>query len=234
MRDLHEHLAHLELFDSWLPSDAADERQKIYNEIVPFCDDPIDQAYRVFDIVSQQATGLAASVADQRLAQLEITENVETYAALGGMSVASILDLHGWWAPNWAWMQTLERLSPTPPEKTDDLEHLAAHWAPVLLRAGAETLAGFYGRVAAGAGRLLRLRYRLVTPRSVDRATIAVTISVLEERKRLFLVGPGEDGHYLRREHADEEIARRAIQELHAVAERIQFDPFRRRNAVAE
>lgn len=212
MSAMHDRLAHLELLDSWLPPDQAAQRQKIYDEIVPFADDPTDQAYRVFDIVSQEASGLAASVADQRLAQMEITKNVETYAALGGLTVADILDRHGWWAPNWAWMQTLATFSPTPLQHIDDLAKMAEQVAPMLLRAGAEHLAGFYGRVAEGAGRLLRLRYRLlVTPRSIDRATVAVTIAVLEERQRLFLAGPDKDGHYLHRQRADEEADRRAL-----------------------
>lgn len=223
MSETYDRLAQLELLDGWLPPDLTGERQRIYDQIVPGSDDPIDQAYRVFDIVSKQATGLAASVADQRLAQLEITRNVETYAALGGLSVAGILDLHGWWAPNWAWMQTLDGYSRPAIREAEDLDTLASHLAPILLRAGAEHLAGFYGQIAESAGRLLRLRYRLVTPRSIDRATIAVTIAVLRERRRLFLAGPREDGHYLHRELADDAAARKALDDLQHMTRRIRL-----------
>lgn len=227
MRDTFDYLARLELLDGWVPS-GAQERKRMYDEIAPLADSPIEQAYLAFDYLSGHATGLAASVFDQRLAQMEIIKNVETYAALGGLSVSEILDLQGWWSPNWAWSQALNSLSPTPPP-LDDLTAVAEELAPLLLRAGAEHLAGFYSRITAGAGRLLRLRYRLVTPRSIDRATVAFTIAVLETRRRLFLSGPREDGHYLQRENADDTSARRALQDLQLVAGRLRHHPFRRR-----
>lgn len=53
----------------------------------------------MFEIVSASCRGLAASVADQRLAQYEILLNAPSYAASGRTTVEEIRDSHAW-APN--------------------------------------------------------------------------------------------------------------------------------------
>lgn len=174
MTELFDRLTMLELFDAWMLPEAVEERHRIYVDIVPSASDEIDRAYQVFEIVAHESEGLTASVADQRRAQLEILQSADTYAAVGGLSRAEIVDLPGWWAPNWAWLQTLSGQERPDGEPTA----YAPQFAPELLRAGAEHLADFYGRVAEGATRLLQLRYRLLALRNFQ-AAVVLTIGVL-------------------------------------------------------
>lgn len=191
-------LAHLELLDEWVPPHLVGERQRIYDRLVPVSDDSFEQSHRVFQIVSQDASGLAASVADQRLAQCEILLNAASYGTLARMPVADIRDC-AWWAPNWAWYRTRRTLDlEQPPRDADEMARLAEQIAPQLLRSGAVSLASFYSQIARRAGWLTRLRSGLAGSVG-DREDSVATLRLARERRRRFRAGPGADGHYLPR-----------------------------------
>lgn len=194
--DNYTRWAHLELLDELLSGAERAERQKIYDELVPTYSDPVDQAYRVFEIVSGEATGLAVSVADQLLAQYEILINAPTYAPLGRVTVGEIRDPR-WWAPNWAWSRALLAIDPERSSYTDEVARLADELAPQLLRTGADSLVGFYSFIARRAGVFMRLRARMITPSGHDESRPLATMRLVQERRRLFQAGPSADGHYI-------------------------------------
>ena len=109
---------------------------------------------RVFEIASQEGEGPVVGVADQRLAQLEILEDAESYATLAGIPTSDIVHGQAWWAPNWAWWNTLRSLRQTEP----DLDPIK-YWdrvSHILLSAGGRSLASFYDLSSRGAMESLR------------------------------------------------------------------------------
>jgi hypothetical protein len=219
MSDRFERLAQVELLDGW-PSLKLD-RWSIYAEILQ--DEPRDdrseitgdkQIRRVFQIAAAEATGTAVSVADQRLAQFEILEHAELYAALAGISVASISEEQEWWAPNWSWFLTLRDLQGANPDRISDPSGADFVWlAPILLTAAADRLASFYGILVRGGAEVLKPRIVGRLSNS-DKSVVTLLVEILRERGRRFLHGPDNDGRYLTLVDVDDDEVGRALAEI--------------------
>lgn len=208
MSDHFDQLARVELLDGWPKLEL--ERWRVYDEIAPSKKHRYErdvtvtdaQIRRVFEVASEEATGVAASVADQRLAQFEILDHAELYAALGGLSPASIREEQEWWAPNWSWFLTLRELQEA--GELSDPVHEDFHWvAPILLTASADRLSSFYGVIARSGTHTLQRRQRGRLS-SGDRAIVTLLIEMLRERGRRFLHGPDAQGRYLAPAGVDE------------------------------
>ncbi|MDQ6615023.1 MAG: hypothetical protein M3083_09800 [Actinomycetota bacterium] len=216
MTDRFDLLARVELLDGWPELNL--DRSRVYGEIAPSKEFPdaagpqMTDAYirRVFEIASEEAKGVAASVADQRLAHFEILDHSELYAALGGMSVAQIRDEQEWWAPNWSWFLTLRQMQEAK-QLDDPVNEGFAYIAPILLTAAADRLASFYGLIVRSGLEALNRRWRL---HSGDKAAVTIIVETLCQRKWLFLKGPDERGRYLAPRRVNDEEVVQALAEL--------------------
>jgi hypothetical protein len=145
------------------------------------------------------AGGFVASVGDELSCELDIRENAELYAAVGGFDVSEITHgLGAWWSPSAAWFQTGQVLISTEELRSLALEDFEAT-SRLLLDAGAHALANFFATVVSGGQRVLNSGGLLLWRRRARRELLFVT-EIARVRGLLFRDGPDEDGHYLRGE----------------------------------
>ena len=194
-------LARLELLQGVLPQESAERRSSLYDSFGAAEDRWVDKARNAYSAMSA-TNGFVASVGDELSCELDIRENAELYAAVGGFDVSEITHgLGAWWSPSAAWFQTGQILI-----ATDGLRGLAFEdfeaTSRLLLEAGARALANFFATVTSGGQRLLSSGGRLLWRRRARRELLFVT-EIARVRGLLFRDGPDEDGHYLRGEPVD-------------------------------
>jgi hypothetical protein len=200
-------LAHIELYQGVGPP-RREQRLELYGLFGSMRDPWSAKARSAYEAMTR-VRGYVASIGDQLLAELDVLENAEFYAALGGFEVTQITRGLGlWWSPSATWFEYGRSLLPADQERSNDL----ATRAQPLLEAGADVLAHFYGSVASGG--LVQLDHLRSYPwRRARRKELAFVIGVLIERRRRFLDGPDENGRYLH----DEPLS---IEELVSTARR--------------
>jgi len=190
----------------------SERRRELYEGFKSTADEPWATTAKAAYAAMARHGDYVASVGDQLSADIDILENADVYASLGGFSVSEITTgLGSRWSPPAIWFRFGRELAGS----DSDVEV-----RQLLLRAGAEGLADFYARVAGGAVALTRSsRWRL--GQSVRRREIAFISGVLLFRRDRFLEGPRENGRYLTDERVSLEEILQAVRADRAV-ERIR------------
>lgn len=194
-------LARIELLQGILPEEFGEQRSSIYDSFGAPGDRWIDKARTAYSAMSA-GRGLVASVGDELSCELDIRENAELYATVGGFEVSEITrGLGTWWSPSATWFQTGQVF-----RASEEFRNLAFEdfetASRLLLEAGAHTLANFFSTVAGGGQRFLSSHGRLLWQRRVRREVIFVA-EVARVRSLLFRDGPDREGRYLRGEPVD-------------------------------
>jgi len=148
--------------------------------------------------------GWTASVGDQLLAELDIRENAELYAAVGGFDISEILQgLGSWWSPSATWYRSGRDLRDAV-DQLPEFEQLTE----LLLGAGANSLTRFFDTIVSGGLRALRLRKTGI--KSSRNRDVAFVVEMARVRGLLFATGPNEVGRYL----SDATVSAREIGEV--------------------
>jgi hypothetical protein len=188
-------LARTELLQGILSEESPEERTSLYRRFGAENDSWINNARNAYAAM-RTVDGFVASVGDQLSCELDIRENAELYAAVGGFGISEIT--HGvgsWWSPSATWWQSGRALADNEGLRNPASEDFEAV-SRLLLDAGAHSLATFFSAVAAGGLRLVTSTSR----RSRRHRQFRFVAEVALRRGQLFQDGPDENGHYLRGE----------------------------------
>jgi hypothetical protein len=189
-------LARMELLQG-IREESADQRRSLYDRFGGKNDRWIDKARNAYAAM-REVNGFVASVGDQLSCELDIRENAELYAAIGGFDVSEITHgLGSWWSPSATWFQSGRALADNAGLRDPALEDFEAA-SRLLLEAGAHSLATFFSAVAAGGVRLFAS-----TGRRHSRREFGFVAEVARRRGLVFRKGPDLNGHYLRGEHVN-------------------------------
>lgn len=197
-------LAELELLQGFEVLDGTrSERRRALYDLFGSAEVPwATKAHTAYTAMAREG-GYVASVADQLSAELDIFENTDVYAAIGGLDAAEITTgLGSWWSPSATWFLYGRVLSASDPERPFFDDRTAIR--QLLLRLGAFSLARFYEHVADGALRLTKSK-RWLPGRRARRREVAFVAGVLTLRRTLLLEGPGKDGRYFSTESVSPE-----------------------------
>lgn len=167
------------------------ERAELYNAFGRPDDEWVTKARSAYAAMSE-VQGTAASVGDELAAELDIVENAELYAALGGFDAVEITEgLGTWWSPSANWYVVGLRFRAA----TEDQIRDPIAFDRLLVQAGASALADFFGAVARGGHSMIERRVLSPAQRR-DRIELAFLIAVIAERSRLFRAGPDVRGRF--------------------------------------
>lgn len=211
-----EALARLELLQGTLPLEQANLSQRY--EAYGAADDPWTAKAAVAYRAMHDHGGWVASVGDELAVELDIRENAELYAAVGGFDVSEITQGLGvWWSPSATWFQlgrTLlaPQIQLGPPEfeqpRSSELEAFNA-LSQTLLEAGAQVLTTFFTTIATSGARLVEATGRSGRRRGHQRE-FAFVAEFARQRALLFRDGPDSNGRYL----AWREVSERQLSEV--------------------
>jgi hypothetical protein len=199
-------LARIELLQGILPqgelsAEASQQRRSLYDSFGTPEDPWVDKARAAYAAMSEVG-GFVASVGDQLCCELDIRENAEMYAAVGGFEVSEITHgLGAWWSPSGTWFHSGPALAESALLTDPAFEDFPA-LSRLLLDASANNLASFFARVAAGGLRLATAGARVPWTRRRRRQFLLMA-EVARARGLLFRDGPHADGRYLGEEQVE-------------------------------